>query len=124
MLKEKKLSEKLHIEPKCFPFNKDGNNIQSEMKNGPAHTATGYLLPCCWMDKSYVVANDDDLNGVRVPELNLNTGISYKEIMASDNWKKFYKQLFEEPEKSHKICKECCGWITRDDGNIIEYWKK
>ena len=69
-------------------------------------------------------ANDDDLNGVRVPELNLKTGITYKEIMESDNWKNFYKQLFQDPESSHDICKQCCGWITQEDGCVIEYWKK
>ena len=119
-----RLTETLHIEPKCFPFDKDGNDIRNQMLNCPAHTATGYLVPCCWMDRSIVVANDDDLNGVRVPELNLKTGITYKEIMESDNWKNFYKQLFQDPESSHDICKQCCGLITQEDGSVIEYWKK
>lgn len=113
----------LQIKPKCFPYDKDGNFVRSSMKNCPAHTASGYLLPCCWLDRASVVAKDDELNGVRVPELHLNTGITYKEIVESDNWKNFYKQLFEDPENAHKICKECCGWVTDENNEEKEYYK-
>jgi len=112
------------IEPKCWPFDKDGNNIRNQMQNCPAHTASGYLVPCCWLDRSHIVARNDTLNGIRVPELNLNTGITYKEIMESDQWRNFYKELLESPETAHQICRECCGWITEDDGTKIEYYKK
>ncbi len=103
------MTEFIQIEPKCFPYDKDGNNIRQEMGNCPAHTATGYLLPCCWLDRPDIIAEDDNINGVRVPELNLDTGITYKEIMRSENWKRFYRELFEQPEKAHPVCKECCG---------------
>jgi|TARA_R100000081_G_C4798489_1_gene162514 hypothetical protein len=117
------MNKPFHIEPRCFPFDKDGNNIKDKMQNCPAHTASGYLLPCCWLDRSNIVANNDDLNGIRVPELHLRNKITYEQIMKSKQWKNFYKQLFEDPEKAHDICKECCGWVTHDDGSKQEFWK-
>lgn len=102
----KNLMSEFVIEPKCFPFDIDGNPKQLE--NCPAHTATGYLLPCCWLD----ITNgnlEDELNGVRVPELHLSTGITYKEIVHSHQWKNFYIKLFTSPETAVDKCKEKCG---------------
>ena len=109
----------ISIEPKCFPFDKDGNDV--EMRQCPAHTAAGYLLPCCWLDRAVVAVENDTLNGVRVPELHLDNK-SYVEIINSEQWKDFYKQLFNDPANAHQICKECCGMVTIE-GKKTEYFK-
>ena len=112
----------ISIEPKCFPFDKDGNKVFDSMNNCPTHTAAGYVLPCCWLDRAVVAAENDDLNGVRVPELHLDN-ITYEQIVKSDQWRKFYRQLFEDPENAHQICKDCCGVVTEANGNKTDYFR-
>ena len=113
---------KLEIRPKCFPFDKHGNDVQDQMKNCVAFTAGGYYLPCCWMDTWR--ERQENKHGLFNEELNVNSGKTAKEIINSETWKKFYKMIFQDPDNVCQKCKDACGVLIHEDGSETNYWEQ
>ena len=112
---------KLEIRPKCFPFDKDGNNVRYTMSNCIAFTASGNYLPCCWMDT--FDCKRDNVHNLFDEELNVKSGKTPLEIISSPQWNNFYKLLFEDPDAACNKCKMACGHVIHDDGSEELYFK-
>lgn len=96
------------MRPKCHPFwIENGERVDNQNMTSLAYTATGYVMPCCWMDP--VNAKGDEPNPLHVEELKLSNNTSVKQVMLSPIWLKFHRDLIESPECALKICREMCG---------------
>ena len=85
--------------PKCHPYyNVDGEIVQNKRKMGPAYTATGYILPCCFCD----TGNKDwkkefEFYGLWSEHLKVENVEAIEDILTSDEWYDFHKVLIENP---------------------------
>lgn len=92
------------LEPKCFP---EHLNKEKEIR-GIAYTATGFLMPCCWLD-GIGFNNEYEKLGLHDEELKLENNKSVEDIICSKQWKNFTRILIEEPHNAPTKCKQKCG---------------
>ena len=99
---------KFEIKPRCFPFNKNGQKIRTE--NCTAFSSAGWYLPCCWIDTNHNHLKENYMN-LWDAELHISTGISPREVLNSNQWKNFFKKIFQSPKNASETCKYYCGSI-------------
>jgi len=68
-------------------------------------SATGYLLPCCWMDHE---------NMSLIPELvqekfKLSNVKTIEDIVESEEWKSFFDKIQNDQENAPSVCHHYCG---------------
>jgi len=109
--------------PKCHPYyNVDGEIVENKRKMGPAYTATGYMLPCCFCD----TGNSDwkkefEFYGLWSEHLKVENVESIQDILTSDEWYDFHKMLIDNPEAAPQVCKLKCSIEHTDPKKVIEY---
>ena len=101
--------------PKCFPYwIVDGKKIlnKAPYRQGVAYSIYGFLLPCCWCDQHDQLPDFKKLgfldDNLRVDNNNI------EDIVLSDTWKKFRKQLSDN-EDVPWICQYKCKEYPYDD---------
>jgi len=72
-----------------------------------AYTATGHLLPCCWMDH-YNHNPESKVDQFITDELKVENNNSIEDIITSDTWTNFHKGLIDDPDNAPKMCKNMC----------------
>ena len=105
-------NEDLVIYPRCHPYwIIDGEKVENNEElcgQKIAYTATGHLLPCCWLDNE----NKDPrqkLDTLLTDELLVENNESIEDIITSDAWRFFHKTLLDFPEISPRTCQKMCG---------------
>ena len=81
------------INPKCLD------------KKEIAYTATGYLLPCCWLDNP-VGWVESQIKRLRQEHLKVKNNDTIEDIITSDEWFDFFEELKRNPSRT---CKRFCG---------------
>jgi|TARA_B110000908_G_C10264027_1_gene461893 hypothetical protein len=102
-------------------------------KEGFAHTATGYLIPCCHIDYEHKPP-DPLYSALLNEELKLSNNESIEDILLTDEWLAFsdavVKGANEGLEYAPLACRKICGpdrpieQIGRTDGTVKEKVKK
>jgi hypothetical protein len=75
-------------------------------KRDVAYTATGYLIPCCWVDM------DPDFEKFFNESLYIDNNESVEDILNSKIWQEFYHMLENQPSLAPNICKTQCTLVT------------
>jgi len=109
----------LKIIPKCFPFLENGDIDINGMGQCMAFSASGYYVPCCWMDNAF--DRKENPGGIYNKELNVKNGITPEDALNSRQWKNFYRKILFKPKEAGSRCKTSCGVIIDDDGNQHSY---
>ena len=100
-----------NFRPKCL--RPDGANVGRSI----AVTATGFVLPCCWLDRpdgSENLLEDEKIKPFFDKELHINNNKTIEDIVNSDTWQNFMGDLINRPEMSSPICLKMCS----SEGNI------
>jgi hypothetical protein len=87
----------IKIKPRCLD-----NNKLKELN----YSASGYLLPCCWVDSDLDSIEQFGLLNIH---LKLENVKNIEEIMQSNEWNNLYRLLTEDQENAPDICKRHCG---------------
>ena len=71
-------------------------------------SATGYLLPCCWMDH-------ENMN--LIPELvqekfKVENVDKISDIIKSDEWQSFFNTIKNDQDNAPHVCHHYCGSCT------------
>ena len=90
-----------NFQPKCL--SKEGRNIG---RSG-AISATGFVLPCCWLDRPNKPM-DSKVSTLFDEKLHIDNNDTIDDIIKSDPWQKFMRELTTKPEESSPICLEMC----------------
>ena len=97
--------------PKCFPYwIIDDVTVKNTKIKEITYSSRGYLLPCCWCDKTNEYEN---LKKTRIfdESLKLSNVKSVEEVLNSEIWKTFFKNLEQnnDLENIPNICKIKCS---------------
>ena len=90
-----------NFQPKCL--SKEGRNIG---RSG-AVSATGFVLPCCWLDRPNE-PRDSKVSTLFDEKLHIDNNDTIDDIIKSDPWQKFMRELTTKAEESSPICLEMC----------------
>lgn len=101
--------EKLKFRPKCIYKDRS-----------IAWTATGFLVPCCWVDKPDGW-DDETLKKFYEKKLHLDNNEKVEDIINSETWQKFFDMLKNNPEKAPTMCKSYCS-MSRDISKTEEWF--
>ena len=118
-----------NFQPKCLLPNPPPNSPPAE-RQGISLTATGFVLPCCWL-ASYaafwpkasgeMADGSDGLNGSEnfsedekiklffAKELHIDNNETIDDIISSDTWQNFMSDLINKPEESSPLCLKRCS---------------
>ena len=118
-----------NFQPKCLLPNPPPNSPPAE-RQGISLTATGFVLPCCWL-ASYaafwpkasgeMADGSDGLNGSEnfsedekiklffAKELHIDNNETIDHIISSDTWQNFMSDLINKPEESSPLCLKRCS---------------
>ena len=89
-----------NFQPKCLDSNRtNGRPI--------AVSATGYVLPCCWLDRASS-PKDKKVKTLFDDKLHIDNNDTIEDIISAEPWQKFMRDLVEKPEESSPICFEMC----------------
>ena len=69
-------------------------------------TATGFLVPCCWVD-CLEGWNDEQLKKFYDKKLHIDNN-EVEEIFESETWTDWFDMLKNNPENAPKLCKKYC----------------
>lgn len=70
-----------------------------------AYSATGHLVPCCWVDQ------DPDFEHFYDESLYIDNNETVEEILNSKTWQQFYHMLENNPELAPETCKRQCTQV-------------
>tara|TARA_E500000318_G_scaffold65923_1_gene60868 strand:- start:704 stop:1657 length:954 start_codon:yes stop_codon:yes gene_type:complete len=90
----------------------------------PAYiSATGQVLPCCWVDKPTedLLSTDKVLSKLNIKELNINNIKNIEEIYEHKVYIKFYNDLKNQSKDCSSFCRSKCSTTTT---NIKERYGK
>ena len=87
--------------PKCLPPGK------KEL----AYTATGYVVPCCWVDCPEGW-KEPQIKRLYNPKLKVSNNKDIESIVNSKEWNEFYEELKTNP--SHTCTRFCSGPINKN----------
>lgn len=93
----------MKIEPKCIKVKEGASETM-----GIAYASSGYLLPCCWLD-SKTFEHELKAKGLLNENLKLANNSSVEDIISSDEWTNFIKELYTNPDNALTKCKIKCG---------------
>lgn len=89
----------------------------------PAFTATGYLVPCCWVDNPWAW-KDPKIKEFYNPKWHIDKHDSVMDIMHGKNFNDWWEMLEKKPEEAPNICKKYCGSclgdkVTKNDTYVL-----
>ena len=102
-----------NLQPKCL--GPEGQNVGRSI----AVTATGFVLPCCWLDKPGQEV-DEKVKTLFDSSLHIDNNETIENIINAEPWQKFMSELTEKPELSSPICFQFCS----SPGNPIRRHEK
>lgn len=99
-----------NFQPKCL--GPEGRNLGRSI----AVSATGFVLPCCWLDRPSS-SMDEKVKTLFDESLHIDNNDTIDDIIGAESWQKFMRDLIEKPEDSSPICLEMC---TRDGSRYVK----
>ncbi len=90
-----------NFRPKCL--GSEGRNFGRAI----AVSATGFVLPCCWLDRPSSPM-DEKVKTLFDESLHIDNNDTIDDIIGAEPWQKFMRELVEKPEESSPICLEMC----------------
>lgn len=84
----------MKLKPKCLHFKE------------VAYTATGYILPCCWLDGELQTYKQPQILPLLKEKLKVENNKNIDDIVYSDEWNYFFEELKTNPST---ICKKFCS---------------
>ena len=117
-----------NFQPKCLQS--DGTNVRCPI----AITATGFVLPCCWLGSqsaywpkasgdrpdgsenlygSENFSEDEKIKSFYDEELHIDNNETIEDIINSDMWQNFMSDLINKPEESSSICFKMCSKVEK-----------
>jgi hypothetical protein len=75
-----------------------------------AYSAEGYLIPCCWSDRT---CGNGGYEKFYQPSLHIDNNESIEDILMSDTWLKFYNMLEHHSNEAPKHCHKKCSSGTK-----------
>ena len=91
------------LNPKCFKTDKHGDRAV-------AFTATGYLLPCCWLDNhANGTVHQKWVKDFYKKEQHIDNHEKIEDIIEGKTWQNFFNMLENDPEDAPKVCWEHCN---------------
>ena len=81
------------INPKCLSF--------KEL----SYSATGYILPCCWVDTP-VALIEPQIERITQKHLKVSNNEKIEDIINSKEWQNFFEELKTDPAI---LCQKFCG---------------
>lgn len=93
------------INPKCL--------VKKEL----AYTATGYILPCCWLDGSLDIYKQKQILPLLKEKLKVSNNEKIEDIIYSDEWNYFFEELMNDPST---LCKKFCSGPINESINRAE----
>ena len=100
---------------KKTPTNQEIQNFQPKChgtKRSVAVSATGFVLPCCWLDQAYDVNKHEKVRPLFDDKLHIDNNDTIDDIIYSEPWQTSMRDLIEKPEKSAPICFRKCTKTT------------
>ena len=74
------------------------------------HSASGWLIPCCWLDPNGLNIIDKNISMLFKDELKIENVDSIEDIILSDEWINFMKILqSNDDDKIPLVCKKKCS---------------
>ena len=95
------LKKEWKLIPKCLSGNRS-----------PAYVNTGHISPCCWVDGDNV-QSQDYYKALFTEKMKLDNNEEVEDIILSDEWNTFFKNLTNKPEEAHDICWKYCGEFAK-----------
>ena len=89
----------------------------------PAFTATGFLVPCCWVDNQWGM-KDKNIKKFYDPKQHIDKHETVMEIMHGEVFTDFWNMLKNKPENAPKICKKYCGSELSDQVTKKDHYVK
>lgn len=98
------------MHPKCFThWTVDGKTIPNTKLKELTYSSTGFLLPCCWCDKTTEKQNLEKY-GLFDESIRLSNVGRVEEVLNSEIWKKFFVILETgDQSKVPRICINKCS---------------
>jgi len=98
------------LKPKCHPYwIIDGEKVINESQVSAGHTATGYLLPCCWANSINPERQDISKFDLLNEDLQMKKHSSLKTIFMSPQWVNLHNTLINDPDNAPTVCKQKCN---------------
>ena len=103
------------------PTNQEIQNFQPKCLGGKGYkarsiaiavSATGFVLPCCWLNQTYDVNKHEKVRPLFDDKLHIDNNDTIDDIIYSEPWQTFMRDLIEKPEKSAPICFRKCTKTT------------
>lgn len=91
------MTENTKFKPKCLLA-----------KRVSACTATGYIVPCCWVDNTKGW-EDKTISKFYSKSLHLDNNNSIEDIINSKIWIDWFAMLKNSPDQAPNICKKYCS---------------
>ena len=95
----------MKLKPKCLHFKE------------VAYTATGYILPCCWLDGELQTYKQPQILPLLKEKLKVENNKNIDDIVYSDEWNYFFEELKTNPST---ICKKFCSLPLEQSINRAE----
>lgn len=108
----------MKIYPKCFPdWEVDNKPIINYKIKEITYSSRGFLLPCCWCDKTREYEELKKI-GLFHESLKLSNVKDVEEVLHSEIWKTFFKNLEQNdlqniPTVCKTRCSELPSWIKK-----------
>lgn len=112
MMKIKKPDRKRKFQPKCLLTNRQ-----------PAFTATGFLIPCCWVDNP-TAWKEKKIKEFYDEKWHIDKHETVLEIMHGELFNDWWDMLENRPEEAPEICKRYCGSDLDDKVTKHDYFFK
>ncbi len=96
--------------PKCFPYWViEDKQVQNKKIKEITYSSRGFLLPCCWCDKTNEKDNLTNF-GLFDNTLKLSNVASVNDVLNSPIWRGFFNHLeAADISKLPNICKQKCA---------------
>ena len=122
-----------NFQPKCLLPSPPPGSPPAE-RQGISFTATGFVLPCCWLASSAAFwpkasgerpdggeglngsesfSEDEKIKLFFAKELHIDNNETIENIIGSDTWQNFMSDLVNKPEKSSPLCFERCSKVEK-----------
>lgn len=94
----------MSLNPKCINHRNGNNELVTKAVNN-----RGQLMPCCYCDSGTLASKKDKILLELAKHSYINDWDSIEEMVNSEPWVNFYKELLDPDGEHSPICVYLCG---------------
>ncbi|MAD25231.1 MAG: hypothetical protein CMO44_13765 [Verrucomicrobiales bacterium] len=98
----------MKLNPKCLIDPKQDKQKTYITSQNLAHSAKGFILPCCWCDIPEP-EKDEQIKKLFNKKLHLDNNDTIEDIILSDEWFNFFSTLTDDTSNASSVCKKYCS---------------